>query len=212
VAGRRERVGGTVADLREGIEGWIAAATPQGRRLLAPALHADALAVGSPFEGGFPMTQPWGRNADFYKQFTYDGVPLRGHNGLDFGLPVGTPLLAVDDAEVIRSGFDPGGFGNYVLLDHLWGESVYAHLDRVDVRAGDRLNEGDQLGLSGNTGMSTGPHLHFSIRIHPYERKDGWGGFSDPAPFMELPEADFAPAGEQAPSPFADEMPGSPRP
>jgi murein DD-endopeptidase MepM/ murein hydrolase activator NlpD len=193
-------------------EGWIAAATPEGRCLLAPALHADALVLGRPFEDGFPMTQAWGRNADFYKQFTYDGVPLRGHNGLDFGLPVGTPLLAVDDAEVIRSGFDPGGFGNYVLLDHLWGESLYAHLDRVDVRAGDRLNEGDQLGLSGNTGMSTGPHLHFSIRIHPYERKDGWGGFSDPAPFMELREADFAPAEEQAPSPFADEMPGSPRP
>jgi murein DD-endopeptidase MepM/ murein hydrolase activator NlpD len=197
-------------------EGWIAVTSPDGRRVLVPTLPvffgADALVLGRPFAGGFPMTQAWGRNATFYKQFTYDGVPLRGHNGLDFGVPVGSPMLAVDDAEVIRADFDPGGFGNFVLLDHLWGESIHAHLDRVDVRVGQLVNEGDQVGLSGNTGASTGPHLHFGIRIHPYDRKDGWGGFCDPAPFMDLPQADFAQGEEQAPSPFAAEMPGSPRP
>jgi len=194
------------------LAGWIAVATPEGRRLLAPAPYSDALVLSRPFDGEWRVSQAWGRNAAFYRQFKYDGVPLRGHNGLDFGLPVGTPMLAVDDAEVIRADFDPGGFGNYVLLDHLWGESLHAHLDRVDVRVGQLVDEGEQVGLSGYTGKSTGPHLHFSIRIHPYDREDGWGGFCDPAPFMDLPEADFAPVEEQAPSPFSDEMPGSPRP
>ena len=99
-----------------------------------------------------------------------------------------------------------------MLLDHLWGESLHAHLDRIDVRVGQKVNEGDQVGLSGNTGMSTGPHLHFSIRVHPYDRKDGWGGFCDPTPYLDLLEADALPVEEQSPSPFAAETPGSPRP
>jgi len=194
------------------VEGWAAVGSAGGDRALVPAAYQDMLDFSRPFAGVWPLTQGWGSNADFYRQFTYDGEPLRGHNGFDFGMPVGTPLLAVDDAMVLRADFDPGGFGNFVLLDHIWGESLYAHLDRIDVRVGQLVSEGEQVGLSGNTGASTGPHVHFSIRIHPYDRKDGWGGFCNPAPFvrLSLPETPFH--GEMAPSPLSPELPGSPRP
>ncbi|HRW49047.1 MAG TPA: M23 family metallopeptidase, partial [Caldilinea sp.] len=80
--------------------------------------------------------------------------------------------------------FEQDGFGNYVLLRHPWGESIYAHLSGVDVSQGQQLAAGQGIGRSGNTGGSTGPHLHFAIRIDPYQRTDGWGGFSDPLPYL----------------------------
>jgi murein DD-endopeptidase MepM/ murein hydrolase activator NlpD len=195
------------------VEGWAAATAPDGHRQLVPAATVDALVLTRLFPGDFRQVQGWGSNTEFYARFKYDGVPLRGHNGLDFGLPVGTPLLAVDDAEVIRADFDPTGFGHFLLLDHAWGESLCAHLDRIDVRVKQFVEEGEQVGLSGNTGISTGPHLHFSIRVHPYERKDGWGGFCDPTPFMAQPPLTLPfESMELAPSPLGDESRGSPRP
>jgi murein DD-endopeptidase MepM/ murein hydrolase activator NlpD len=193
-------------------QGWVSTAAADGSRILVPAAAVDALDLRRPFDKSFPMRQAWGTNPDFYKQFKYDGVLLRGHNGLDFGIPVGAAMLAVDDGEVIRADFDPGGFGNFVLMDHGWGESLYAHLDRVDVRVKQLVLEGEQVGLSGNTGISTGPHLHFSIRIHPYERRDGWGGFCDPTPFMALALEELPFFAEMAPSPLAEELPGYSRP
>ena len=74
--------------------------------------------------------------------------------------------------------------GHYVKLNHGWGESIYAHMQDISVAPGQSVRRGDLLGHSDNTGYSGGPHLHFSIRINPYERTDGWGGFSDPLPYM----------------------------
>lgn len=130
------------------------------------------------------VTQVFGVNGDYYKRFKVDGVPLRGHNGIDFGTPVGTPIVAVDDGVVVEVANDPGGYGKYVKLVHPWGESLYAHLNHQDVPVGARLVRGVQLGLSGNTGKSTGPHLHFGMRVHPFNRADGWGGYIDPAPYL----------------------------
>jgi hypothetical protein len=84
---------------------------------------------------------------------------------------------------VLRVDFEAGGFGNYILLGR-WGESIYAHLSAVEVSVGQNVTRGQLIGRSGNTGASTGPHLHFAIRIHPYSRADGWGGFSDPLPYL----------------------------
>ncbi|MEZ4635026.1 MAG: M23 family metallopeptidase [Caldilineaceae bacterium] len=140
------------------------------------------------------MSQLWGDNPDFYKQFTYDGVPLRGHNGIDFSMPIGTPIATSDEGRVLTVGASPAGFGNWVMVDHRWGQSVYAHMNRVTVREGETVRRGDVLGESGNSGTSTGPHLHFSIRITPYYRGDGWGGYCDPLPFMEV-EKLIIPAG-----------------
>ncbi|MGL4649871.1 MAG: M23 family metallopeptidase, partial [Caldilineaceae bacterium] len=79
---------------------------------------------------------------------------------------------------------DPGGFGNYVKLVHGWGESVYAHMDSLAVEKGQQVKRGQVIGASGNTGFSGGPHLHFAIRIKPWVRSDGWGGFVDPLPYL----------------------------
>jgi len=140
--------------------------------------------LGQPFSGRFGISQLWGENANFYRRFKYDNVPLRGHNGIDFLTPTGTPILAVDAGMILRAGFDPGGFGNFVLMSHIWGQSVYAHLHVLEIVAGKAVGRGTQLGLAGNTGNSTGPHLHFAIRVNPHQRVDGWGGFSDPLPYM----------------------------
>jgi hypothetical protein len=69
-------------------------------------------------------------------------------------------------------------------LAHAWGESLYAHLSAHHLQVGEIVRRGQYIGNSGNTGNSTGPHLHFGIRIYPYNRRDGWGGFTDPEPYL----------------------------
>ena len=171
--------------------GWAALASEEGMRLLATSEVAAQIHVEPPFVPDangdlWPMTQGWGGNAQIYGKIPYDGVPLKGHNGLDFGTPMQTPLLACDAGTVLRVDYEHGGFGHFVLLQHAWGESLYAHLERVDVAHGATVVRGHPIGLSGNSGFSSGPHLHFGIRIVPYRRTDGWGGFVNPLPFMHV--------------------------
>ena len=107
------------------------------------------------------------------------------HNGVDFLTPTGTELLAVHDGTVLQAELnDPSGLGNFILLRHSWGESIYAHMQAHDVRQGQEVRRGQRIGWSNDSGFSNGPHLHFAIRIHPYTRADGWGGYSDPLPYM----------------------------
>ena len=70
------------------------------------------------------------------------------------------------------------------MLKHAWGESVYAHMERVGVKEGDKVKRGACARATDNTGNSSGPHLHFGMRIYPNKRGDGWGGYYDPMPFM----------------------------
>lgn len=86
------------------------------------------------------------------------------HEGIDIADPIGTPVLAVMDGEVINAG-PADGFGQWVRLRHDDGSiSVYGHVHTVDVAVGQRVNAGDQIATIGNEGHSTGPHLHFEIR------------------------------------------------
>jgi hypothetical protein len=175
------------------VRGWMAEAVPGVDDLLTAPAKLPGTAIPDPvngvylhppFTGRYPIGQLWGENSDFYARFSYDGTPLLGHNGIDFSTPEGTPLFAVDDGVVRQVGFDPNGFGHYILLSHAWGESIYAHLSAVDVALEQPMVRGQGIGRSGNTGGSTGPHLHFAIRTNPYQRTDGWGGFSDPLPAL----------------------------
>lgn len=131
------------------------------------------------------VTQPFGVNREYYSQFSYDGVPLLGHHGVDFATPVGSNIVAADTGKVVEAQDDPQGWGLYVKLKHSWGETLYAHLSRVWVNVGQEVIYGESIGLSGNSGNSTGPHLHFGIRVNPYRRDDGWGGFSDPMYYLQ---------------------------
>jgi len=123
---------------------------------------------------------------------------------------------------VTNADFLPGGYGNWVRVTHRWGHSDYAHLNRSTVRPGQAVAKGAVLGESGNTGNSTGPHLHFSIRIDPYFQSDGWGGFCDPMPFLDQSKLNLVIYGRDleairdiprfAPTPPAPEEPGRPLP
>ncbi|BBJ41983.1 peptidase [Streptomyces antimycoticus] len=94
------------------------------------------------------------------------------HSGQDFVVPTGTPVHAAHEGVVVKAGPNGGGdgpaYGNAIVIKHDNATySQYAHLSRIDVRIGQTVTEGQQIGLSGSTGNSTGPHLHFEIRTTP---------------------------------------------
>lgn len=92
---------------------------------------------------------------------------LHGYNAIDFGVKVGTPILASASGQVIisRSSGWNSGYGQYVVISHYNGtQTLYGHLSENLVSEGDTVFQGQIIGLSGNTGKSTGPHLHFEIR------------------------------------------------
>jgi len=89
----------------------------------------------------------------------------RNHQGIDLSLPTGSPLYAVFDGKV-RLSMYMKGYGNLVIIRHDNGlETFYGHMSRRDVQPGDIVHAGQVIGLSGNTGRSTGPHLHFETRF-----------------------------------------------
>jgi murein DD-endopeptidase MepM/ murein hydrolase activator NlpD len=91
------------------------------------------------------------------------GTP-RMHYGQDFSVPYGTDVHATGDGTVIESGWNSGGFGNFIVIDHGYGlQSTYGHLSQIKVSKGTNVKRGDLIGLSGNTGTSSGPHLHYQI-------------------------------------------------
>ncbi len=91
------------------------------------------------------------------------GTP-RWHYGQDFSVPYGTNVYATGDGKIIHSGWNSGGFGNYVVIDHGYGlQSTYGHLSAIKVTRGINVKRGDLLGFSGNTGTSSGPHLHYEV-------------------------------------------------
>jgi murein DD-endopeptidase MepM/ murein hydrolase activator NlpD len=90
----------------------------------------------------------------------------RMHRGIDLGVPIGTPIAASKAGTVILA-TSQGGYGNLVLIDHHDGVvTAYAHLSTFRVSVGDSVSQGQTIALSGNTGNSTGPHLHFETRAN----------------------------------------------
>lgn len=108
-----------------------------------------------------------------YRSLNIGGVNLNNHTGLDFALESGHPIIATKDGIVTIARWG-GGYGNLVVIDHEDGtSSYYGHLSSIAVSAGDRVSQGQTIGLEGTTGYSTGPHLHFEIRrngepVDPY--------------------------------------------
>ncbi|MBM7171478.1 M23 family metallopeptidase [Streptomyces sp. G44] len=106
------------------------------------------------------------------------------HSGQDFAVSVGTPVHAVHGGTVVKAGPNGAGdgpaYGNAVVIKHSNGTySQYAHLSQVDVRVGQNVGTGQRVALSGNTGNSSGPHLHFEIRTTP-----NYGSAVDPVAFL----------------------------
>lgn len=97
---------------------------------------------------------------------------LRAHNGVDYGAPTGTAVRSVGDGTVEFAGVQ-NGYGNVVILKHRNNHStLYAHLSRINVRKGESVSQGQNIGAVGATGWATGPHLHFEFRVN--------GAYQDP--------------------------------
>jgi len=93
----------------------------------------------------------------------------RMHRGIDIAAPIGTPIVAAAPGEVVVAGWNSGGYGNLVKLKHPDGSlTLYAHNNKVLVQKGQEVDQGQQIAEMGNTGRSTGPHLHFEI--HPKDQ------------------------------------------
>jgi murein DD-endopeptidase MepM/ murein hydrolase activator NlpD len=105
------------------------------------------------------ITSPFG-----YRQNPFGGG-MEFHQGLDIAAPMGTTVQAASGGTVISAGWY-GGYGNYILIDHGGGMATgYGHLSQIFVSAGQPVQKGQAIGAVGSTGMSTGPHLHFEVRI-----------------------------------------------
>ena len=97
----------------------------------------------------------------------YDYSPATNHNALDFAGSVGNAIYAVDAGVVVYAGWNEHGYGNMVVIDHGTGwQSLYAHLDTWNVVCGQSVYQGDIIAGLGNTGNSSGPHLHFELRYN----------------------------------------------
>lgn len=134
-----------------------------------------ALAAGNPTPGADGYTHPTGGKGLLTSPFGPRIHPItkqpQNHNGQDIAVPVGTPILAVQDGKVTMRKDDHPIAGRYVGIAHAGGiTSEYLHLSRADVKIGDTVKRGQVIGLSGGgkgisgAGRSTGPHLHFIIK------------------------------------------------
>lgn len=93
------------------------------------------------------------------------GQHARRHEGVDIAAPTGTGVRVAAEGQVLRTGYDAGGYGRFIEVRHPNGMStLYGHLSRIDVASGDAVAPGQRIGLVGSTGRSTGPHLHFEVR------------------------------------------------
>ena len=121
------------------------------------------------------------RTAEFTSGYGTRTDPFQGraarHQGIDLAAPVGTPIYATADGTVTEAGYNSGGYGNLIKLEHGRGiETRYAHLSRITVSPGQRVARGQVIGHMGSTGRSTGSHLHYEVRID--------GRAVNPIPFM----------------------------
>lgn len=117
-------------------------------------LAADKLPLAMPVRSGYRMSsgfgQRWGRL----------------HAGTDFAGPVGTPLYSTADGVVVYAGW-LSSYGRLIRIRHDFGiETRYAHLNTIDVKVGQRVSRGERIGAMGNSGRSTGPHLHYEVRVN----------------------------------------------
>jgi murein DD-endopeptidase MepM/ murein hydrolase activator NlpD len=121
----------------------------------------------------WPSTETW------ISGFEYS--PSTNHRGIDIAGQIGNIIYAVDDGVVVYSNWNTNGYGNLIVVDHGNGwQSVYAHLDSFLKYCGDNVSQGEQIATLGNTGNSTGPHLHFELRSETY-------GAVNPHDFLQLP-------------------------
>lgn len=146
----------------------LAVITPEGRELEAATLAAAwAQASEQPYwTEAFITPIPGRETSGFADARRYaPGGPVSFHNGLDLAAPTGTPIMATNAGRVLVAGNYPIK-GGWVLIDHGYGvTSMYFHMSKVIAQVGQEVARGDVIGEVGSTGLSTGPHLHWEMRV-----------------------------------------------
>lgn len=118
----------------------------------------------SPTKLQFQMPVNGRISSTFGSRFHPIDKKIKFHGGIDIAVPKGTPIVAAADGVVKFAGWK-GGYGNVVIIEHADGtETLYGHNDRLLVTEGQKVSGGERISLSGSTGKSTGPHLHFEVR------------------------------------------------
>lgn len=151
---------------------------------LVAGLKEDALLVSAEasaevaYRRALPCTYPV--EADITSPFGWRYHPVTRvrafHSGFDFGAPVGTAIRATADGVVKAAGWD-GGYGLRIVIDHGYGiETLYGHCSKLEAKVGQKVVRGDVIARVGDTGTSTGPHVHYEVRLN--------GEPVDPAPYL----------------------------
>jgi murein DD-endopeptidase MepM/ murein hydrolase activator NlpD len=160
----RDQRQGALADTRESEREWIAEANAirQQSAAVSSAINStpSSAASSSPSSSGLiwpasgPITSPYGMRWGSL------------HPGIDIGAGTGTPINAAASGRVIVAGYS-GGYGNLTVIDHGNGiATAYAHQSSLAASAGQQVGQGQVIGYVGSTGFSTGPHLHFEVRVN----------------------------------------------
>jgi murein DD-endopeptidase MepM/ murein hydrolase activator NlpD len=160
----RDRRQGVLADTRESEKEWIAEASAlrQSSAAVASAINSSpsSSTPSSPSASGLiwpvpgPITSPYGIRSGSL------------HPGIDIGAGTGTPIKSAAGGRVVVSGYS-GGYGNLIVVDHGNGiATAYAHQSSLAASAGQQVGQGQVIGYVGSTGFSTGPHLHFEVRVN----------------------------------------------
>jgi murein DD-endopeptidase MepM/ murein hydrolase activator NlpD len=142
------------------------------------------------------LSQPWpvGYTVNARSPYGPRVHPITGrktfHHGVDVALPTGTPLTAPADGVVVKKGNGPSGGVTLILKHEDNRHTVYYHLQKPShLLKGTRVERGELIAFSGNTGASTGPHLHMELR-----RSARWGDTIDPMPYLQAEETPVEPA------------------
>lgn len=147
-----------------------AAARAEIKRLAeqqAAAARSGSVSVPSNFSGSMirPTTGPV--TSPYYMRVHPVTGKLRQHTGIDYGPPYGTNIVAAASGTVLVAGYNSGGYGNYVVINHGGGiTTLYGHASTLCVSAGQTVSQGQVIAKVGSTGMSTGPHLHFEVLVN----------------------------------------------
>ncbi|MEW5845204.1 MAG: M23 family metallopeptidase [Bacteroidota bacterium] len=149
----------TNEDAKESIEEVKESETPT-ETLKADADTRDGIPVLTPVHKTLAkITSPFG-----VRIHPTLGRPIK-HNGIDFGSGRGAEVFAASSGKVVLAQYN-GTYGNYIIIEHNNGtSSVYAHLERITVTRGNPVKKGEVIGYTGSTGRSSGPHLHYEVRI-----------------------------------------------
>lgn len=107
----------------------------------------------------YPVTSHFGFSPDYFHATRY-------HGGVDMSCPVGVPVTNVLDGQVTFAGYSDAGYGYLVVVENDGVQSFYGHLSQIDVQVGQTVEAGSVVGATGNTGRSTGPHLHWEMRVN----------------------------------------------